>query len=67
MYYDIIKTLEPQNQQEEVLFKQIECDVQRTFRPYNLKFLNCDIKSGKNRLFNVLRVYALLDPAVLYT
>jgi len=48
--------------------RQIKLDVHRTFRPFNLKFLNADVDSGNNKLFNLLKVYALfLDPSVAYT
>ena len=47
---------------------QIRLDVNRTFRTFNLKFLNADIYSGKNKLYNILKVYALLlEPEIGYT
>ena len=40
----------------------------RTFRPWNLKFLSSDISKGRNKLYNLLKVYALiLDPELGYT
>ena len=47
---------------------QIRLDVNRTFRPYNLKFLSSDVAKGRNKLYNLLKVYALiLDPEIGYT
>ena len=45
----------------------IKLDVRRTFKPYGLKFLNSDITKGQNKLYNLLKVYALiLDPEIGY-
>jgi len=42
-------------------------DAGRTFRSYNLKFLSSDVHKGKNKLYNLLKVYALaLDPDIGY-
>lgn len=50
------------------ILRQIRLDVNRTFRPFNLKCLNSDPFKGKNKLYNILKVYALLfDPEVGYT
>ena len=47
---------------------QIKLDVNRTFRSFNLKFLSSDPGRGKNKLYNLLKVYALiLDPEIGYT
>jgi len=47
---------------------QIKLDVVRTFRSFNLKFLNSDVTMGKNKLYNLLKVYALLlEPEIGYT
>mmetsp|Transcript_35746 Transcript_35746/g.54722 ORF Transcript_35746/g.54722 Transcript_35746/m.54722 type:complete len:191 (-) Transcript_35746:393-965(-) len=47
--------------------KQIYLDVRRTFPMYNLKFLSADIHSGKNKLYNLLKVFALmLEPEIGY-
>jgi hypothetical protein len=47
---------------------QIKLDVIRTFRSFNLKFLNSDVTLGKNKLYNLLKVYALLlEPEIGYT
>ncbi len=63
MYWDVIKNHQPESQIEASVLKQIEVDVYRTFRPFNLKFLSAKIDSGKNKLYNLLKVYALiLDP-----
>lgn len=68
MYVDIVKNFKPDSKQEEDVLNQIKVDVYRTFRPYNLKFLNANINTGSNKLYNLLKVYALfLDPSVGYT
>lgn len=50
------------------VLNQIKLDVNRTFRSFNLKFLSSDPSKGKNKLYNLLKVYALiLDPEIGYT
>lgn len=57
----------PDDSKNEVL-NQISLDVNRTFRPFALKFLNAEISTGQNKLYNLLKVYALvLDPEIGYT
>jgi hypothetical protein len=68
MYRDIVDNFKPESKQEEKVLNQIKVDVYRTFRPFNLKFLNCKVNTGNNKLYNLLKVYALfLDPSVGYT
>ena len=51
-----------------MVLKQIKMDVARTFRPWNLKFLSSNVMNGRNKLYNMLKVYAtVLDPELGYT
>ena len=66
MYYQVLEN-NPDDSKSEVL-NQICLDVNRTFRPFALKFLNAEISTGQNKLYNLLKVYALvLDPEIGYT
>ena len=68
MYRDILVNFQPTNKDEELVLKQIQLDVDRTFRSFDLDFLKADVSSGNNKLYNLLKVYALiLDPIVGYT
>ena len=47
---------------------QIKLDVARTFRVFNLKFLNSEVEMGENKLYNLLKVYAMvIEPEIGYT
>lgn len=66
LYNDCLKNNDDDRDNE--ILRQIRLDVNRTFRPFNLKSLNSDPFKGKNKLYNILKVYALLfDPEVGYT
>ena len=66
MYNDVLKNNE--DDAKNSILHQIKIDCYRTFRPFNLKFLNTEVESGQNKLYNLLKVYALiLDPNVGYT
>lgn len=68
LYFDVVRNQQVDNDVEASVLRQIEVDVYRTFRSFNLKFLNAKVATGQNKLFNVLKVYALiLDPLVAYT
>ena len=68
MYKDILTNFKPTSKDEESVLKQIQLDVDRTFRSFDLDFLKADVHSGNNKLYNLLKVYALiLDPIVGYT
>lgn len=43
-----------------ISMRQIRLDIGRTFRAWNLKFLHADVASGRNKLYNLLKVYCLL-------
>lgn len=67
MYLDCIRN-NPVSEDTNDTMHQIKVDVMRTFKPYKLKFLNADVHSGKNKLYNLLKVYALLiEPEIGYT
>jgi hypothetical protein len=68
IYKDVlINNLYSEDRRNEFV-NQIRLDVNRTFRPYNLKFLSSDVTKGRNKLYNLLKVYALiLDPEIGYT
>lgn len=68
MYNDVLKNNGPQEDKQNETLYQIKLDVNRTFRSFNLKFLSSDPYKGKNKLYNLLKVYALiLDPDIGYT
>ena len=68
MYYEVLKNNKPQDDKDNVVLSQIRLDVNRTFKPFGLKFLNADANTGQNKLYNLLKVYALiLDPEIGYT
>mmetsp|Transcript_2109 Transcript_2109/g.3724 ORF Transcript_2109/g.3724 Transcript_2109/m.3724 type:complete len:249 (-) Transcript_2109:41-787(-) len=68
MYEECIRNNSAQEDAKLEVMHQIKVDVYRTFRPFNLKFLNCDVGSGNNKLYNLLKVYALLiEPEIGYT
>ena len=67
---DIKMMLIPKDPEDEknAILHQIKIDCYRTFRPFDLKFLNAEVESGQNKLYNLLKVYAtILDPNVGYT
>ena len=68
MYYDVLSNNGPAEDSNNEILTQIKLDVNRTFRSYNLKFLSSHTAKGKNKLYNLLKVYALiLDPDIGYT
>ena len=68
MYYEVLQNNNPFEDNWNPVMKQIRLDVERTFRSYRLKFLNSDVNQGENKLYNLLKVYALiLDPEIGYT
>lgn len=68
MYHEVLAANPPSEDDGKEYIRQIKLDVARTFRPWNLKFLSSDINKGHNKLYNVLKVYALaLDPDLGYT
>ena len=68
MYYEVLENNNPFEDTWNPVMKQIRLDIGRTFQSYRLKFLNSDINSGGNKLYNLLKVYALiLDPEIGYT
>lgn len=46
MFNDILFNFNPESKEEQDTLRQIELDVYRTFRSYNLKFLNAKVDSG---------------------
>lgn len=68
MYYEVLNNNGPTEDAQNEVLNQIKLDVNRTFRSFNLKFLSSDPSKGKNKLYNLLKVYALiLDPDIGYT
>lgn len=68
MYREVLANNKPEDDQMNPVLNQIRLDVNRTFRPFNLKFISSDVFKGKNKLYNMLKVYALiLDPEIGYT
>ena len=68
MYYDVLKNFKAESKEEKQTIRQITVDVYRTFNTFKLKFLNNKVETGQNKLYNLLKVYALiLDPTVGYT
>ena len=68
MYSEVLTNNQPSEDKGNLILTQIRLDVKRTFKPYGLKFLNSDVETGKNKLYNLLKVYALiLDPEIGYT
>lgn len=68
MYFDVLKNFKEETKEEKQTLRQIKVDVYRTFNTFKLKFLNSKVESGDNKLYNLLKVYALiLDPTVGYT
>ena len=68
MYYGVLSNNNPSEDYMNPAMKQIRIDIERTFQSYKLKFINSDKNSGKNKLYNLLKVYALiLDPEIGYT
>ena len=68
MYYEALKNNKPEDDSKNEFLNLMRLDVSRTFRPFGLKFLNSDVIKGQNKLYNLLKVYALiLDPDIGYT
>ena len=68
MYHEVLQNNVPAEDTKNETLTQIRLDVNRTFRSFNLKFLSSDPAKGKNKLYNLLKVYALiLDPDIGYT
>ena len=68
MYYEVLQNNPSKDDSKNQFVKLLILDVKRTFRPFGLKFLNSDISKGHNKLYNLLKVYALiLDPEIGYT
>lgn len=66
MYKDILANFKATSSDEKDTLRQIKLDVNRTFKSYSL--FTASVDSGDNKLFNLLKVYALiLDPVVGYT
>ena len=67
VYYDVLTNNKAEDDHLNQHLHLIRLDVQRTFRPFGLKFLNSDVSKGSNKLYNLLKVYALvLDPEIGY-
>jgi len=63
MYHDVVSNTDNESKEELEILHQIKIDVYRTFTAFHLKFLNAKVESGHNKLYNLLKVYALiLDP-----
>ena len=68
MYYEVLQNNPSKDDANNSFLKLMILDVKRTFRPFGLKFLNSDVSLGSNKLYNLLKVYALiLDPEIGYT
>jgi len=68
MYWEVLNNNKPEEDSQNRSLVQIRLDVVRTYHSFNLKFLNSDVTKGRNKLYNLLKVYALvLDPEVGYT
>ena len=68
MYYEVLENNPSKDDADNHFLKMMLLDVRRTFVPFGLKFLNSDVSKGSNKLYNLLKVYALiLDPEIGYT
>ena len=69
LYSDVLQNNEEDlKKQQKQYLSQIKLDVARTFRVFNLKFLNSEVEMGENKLYNLLKVYALvIEPEIGYT
>lgn len=68
IYHEVLQNNKPDEDKGNSVIYQIRLDVNRTFKNFKLKFLNAEVESGHNKLYNLLKVYALiLDPEIGYT